>query len=298
MKPIVAIFWLVILNVIWGFSFPFMDYLLGEMSVFMLLFIRFSISSIILLAIFYKQLLQMSKKEFKRILIISIAYLLGMYFQVIGLSKSSSTNTAFITSLTVIILPIILKVLDKHILAKKMILGIAIATVGISLMTLQSNMTFSRGDIIVFLGTICFAFLYYFLGKYGNQVQTGALTIIQFVIISFVSGIFVIWNGDYHVLTNTKSLFMIVFLIIFCTIVASLLHNKVQHYVPTAFVGIIFLLEPIAASTLAWLMGETITIRQGLGAIIVIISVLFTIEMAKSDKDQEQAILSQVEQVS
>ncbi|MDF2535446.1 MAG: protein of unknown function transrane [Bacillales bacterium] len=285
MKPVTAIVWLIVLNIVWGFSFPFMDYLLGEMSPYTLIFVRFSISSIILIVFFYKQLLQMSKREFKLILLISIPEMFGMFFQIIGLSKSNSTNTAFITSLTVVILPILLKVFDRHVLGKKMVFGIGLATVGISLMTIQSNMSFSSGDLIVFMGTISFAFLYYFLGKYGNQVHTGALTVIQFSLISVLSGFFVLREGNYHVATDLKAIIMFILLILFCTIFANMLHNKVQHNVPTAFVGIIFLLEPIAASTLAWFMGETISIRQVAGALVVIVSVFFTMEMATKDKE-------------
>lgn len=298
MKPTAAILWLIVLNIIWGFSFPLMDYLLGEMSPYMLLLVRFSTASLILIVIFYKQFFNMTKREYKLIVIMSIPELLGMYFQIIGLSESSSTNTAFITSLTVIILPIILKVFDRHVLGRNMIYGILLATVGISLMTLQANMSLSKGDIIVFMGTISFAFLYYFLGKYGNQVQTGALTVVQFVLLSVVSGIFVLREGNYHVATDSKSLLFFVFLILFCTIFANMLHNKVQHYVPTAFIGIIFLLEPIAASTLAWFMGETISVRQIIGALIVIMSVFFTLEMAKTDEDQQKAIVTQLEHIS
>ncbi len=279
-KPVKAILWLIFLNIVWGFSFPFMDYLLDEMSPFVLMFIRYGISAIIMIFVFIKPIMKTSKKDMNIILLISVFSLLGMFAQVIGLAHSNSTNAAFITSLSVLCLPIILKVFEKTILGKKMIIGIVFATVGISLMTIQANMTFSKGDVIVFFGMICFSFLYYTLGKYGNRLDAGVLATVEFVIIAVVSAPFAI-NDGFHFELNFKTIAFFVFLTLVCTIFAGIMHNYIQHYIPTAIVGIIFLIEPISASIMAWFMGDEISTRQLFGAIIVVASVVFTMELAK-----------------
>ncbi len=291
MKQNVAVFLMIITTLIWGSTYPILKFILAESDPFSLMFSRFSIALVLVVVIFYKQIKATTISELKICIIITIPYIFGMFTQLIGLKYAGPTNAAFITSLTVLVVPLILRFKDKMILDRRIIFGIAIATIGIAIMTISANFTLSTGDMIVFLSMFSFSFFVYLLGKYGQDVDAGVLTAVQFSSLVVISLPFVLMNGEYYIPSSGQSWGYYVFLIVICSVIAMFMHNKVQPFVPTILVGIVFLLEPVSAAIISWFMGEELTTRQLIGATLILLSLFFAVEISGKKKEPNSEYL-------
>ena len=91
----------------WGVSIPLTKLVIGDIGIFTLLFLRFSIGSVITASVFYRQLLKVRLKTV--IISFSLALLMSTVnvLETWGLKFTSSTNAAFLSGLSLIIVPVI-----------------------------------------------------------------------------------------------------------------------------------------------------------------------------------------------
>ena len=118
----------------WGSTFIVMKNTLQYASPLAFLTLRFCVAALILMAIvFYKKLGLLLKK---RIIIYSVV--LGMlnvssvFFQVTGLKFTSASNSAFITSFSVLMVPLFSAVILKKRPGKSSVIGVLIAFFGVA----------------------------------------------------------------------------------------------------------------------------------------------------------------------
>jgi len=106
MKRFYANLGLLIVAMIWGATFPVVKIALNSMSPFAFNTIRFFITSLLFLPL-------ISKKGMKEGFKIGLATFLGYSFQTVGLEYTTATNAGFITSIYVVLMPIIAYLLYK-----------------------------------------------------------------------------------------------------------------------------------------------------------------------------------------
>ncbi len=279
MKNIKAYLMIILITVLWGISFPIMDFCLGIINPYNFVFIRYFTSALFMTVVCFKAIKTIDKKHMLYSSIIGVPFALAVTMQMVGLDRTTSVNAAFLTGLTVIVVPIIVWLKDKNIPNKVTFLGIFISIIGVSFLTLANGFTgVNSGDLIVFFATICFSFQIYLLGKHGEMIDPVKLTIIQFYIVSFFTLPFVKFTEINPQYFSSKMILYLLFIIVICTVWALGVQNKFQHMVNASHVGIIFLLEPVLALFTSYLMGDVVTLNQIIGATILMISMVFIIK--------------------
>ncbi|MFN5918316.1 MAG: EamA family transporter, partial [Planctomycetota bacterium] len=189
--PVIA---LVVVNALWGFSFPVVK-VLNEMSDLhfgvphehqstafrvivsaWMIATRFTLA-LVLLGIFWNSLIRnATRQEWLAGFYIGLMFYFGLVLQVIGLATIPASRSGFLTSLTAVFTPLFGALIFRKYPTKSMVLGIALAVVGVVVLTglvVRTPMglglapdaadRWTIGDTLTTLGSMFFAFQVLFL---------------------------------------------------------------------------------------------------------------------------------------
>jgi len=144
---------LVLVTAAWGSSFILMKNVAADVSALAFLTLRFGMAGIILAAVFFKKLKSFNKRSIIRSFVLGALLCGYMVLQVFGLRYTSASNSGFITSTSVLMVPF----LSSWFLRKKAsvsnLVGVALAIVGLLFITgiLQDFTALNQGDFFTFL---------------------------------------------------------------------------------------------------------------------------------------------------
>ncbi len=136
--------------------------------------------------------------------------------------------------------------------------------------------------MITLLCAISFAFYIVYLDKFSNKYDINALIFGQFistVILSFFSVIFI----EKYFFENTETVFnsiligSLIFNALFNTLLGIFLSNKFQRFTTPVRAGLIYNTEQIFAVIASYfILNELMTGKQTIGAVIMLIGVIFS----------------------
>lgn len=177
----------------------------------------------------------------------------GYACQTIGLLYTSASNAAFITGLSVVLVPILSALFLSKAPPPLAIAGVVFAAVGLFFLTTRDQFSLNRGDLIVLICAAAFACHIIFTAKVTQRFDSLSLTIVQLTVVallSFTSGIAADGNKvfDFRHLAVPDITAVILFMALFATAFAFLLQTRLQKETPATHVGIIFIMEPVFAA--------------------------------------------------
>lgn len=181
MSQIKADISLLLITVIWGSSFTLMKNVLERIPPFAYLSLRFILAGIILVVLFYKRLSSITKRTLLFSFILSLLLFGGMAFQVIGLRYTSASNSAFITGLCVIMVPVISMLFLQKKPDKNSVMGVILAFCGLFFLAGGLEFKFNLGDFLTLLCAFCFAFQIILVDKFIAKEEPVLLSVLQIV---------------------------------------------------------------------------------------------------------------------
>lgn len=104
-------------------------------------------------------------------------------FQQVGLVSTSAGKTAFITTLYILLVPLI-GIFLKHKLNRNIWIGVFIGTLGLYFLCITESFSIAFGDLVVLIGAFFWAFHILCMDYYAPKVMVTKLIAIQF----FISG--------------------------------------------------------------------------------------------------------------
>ena len=292
----IAVWALVGVNALWGLSFPIMKSLnlhmelcfgLENDSVPNLLSVAFSsgmigirfLLSLAMLSIFYPGLVRgASRAEWRAGACVGLLFYFGLVLQVIGLATIPASRSGFLTSLTAVFTPIISAILFRRFIPKNVIVGAAIALLGVSILTglivLDGQMVgfspdgiskWTFGDSLTSLGAVLFTGQLLLVDYYGKRMNSTAITPGMFLSVALAAGLtFAVLHEvalrsipslSNQALSTWSNLFLsplfigiLFFLAVFCSVIAFLGMNKYQPHITAVEASIIYSSEPVFAS--------------------------------------------------
>lgn len=262
----------------WGLSYLFTKSGLETMSPFTFLALRFSIGFAIAALLFIKSLSKINKETIFAGSVLGLFLFLtlgGVYF---GLQYTTISNAGFLGSLTVIFVPIMSAIIYRKLPEKKIIIGSVAATIGIALLTLESQSGVGIGEVVCVLAAVAYASHILIAKRFTNNPKINALNlgIIQLGFTALYGTICAFLFETPHLPASTEAWTAVLFLAVFCTAFGFVGQIVAQKYTTPAHVGLIFALEPVFASAFAYLFAsEQLLPIQIVGAAIVFISVLY-----------------------
>lgn len=283
-KEIIGTGAILLATLFWGITFVLIKEAVSVLNVFNFIFWRFGIAAILLAIIFAKTLKKIDKRLIIHGSILGLFLAGTVIFQTIGLQFTKASNASFITGLSVVLVTIFISILNKKLPKVNTIIAVFLAIIGLGFVTLTTGLAINRGDLWVLLCAICFAWYIIFAGKYTHEHGSLQLTIVQIFLIALISGIIAIGTGNVSIPQGYKVWQAIIFCSIFASVIAFALQIHFQKYVKPTKTAIIFTTEPIFATITAILyVGEVISLKFVIGAVLIIIAMLLT-EFKRKDK--------------
>ncbi len=310
-SPIIAIWTLVLVNLIWGVGFVVVDDVVEMLPVNTFNAFRFGFASLALLPLLFLEQIKARTTTcykarynisslFKAGFSLGLLLFLGFSLQTQGLLYTSVSNTGFITGMCVPLVPIFGYLFFKNKVGQEVWLSVIMASLGLYFLTVGENLVLNKGDILVGLSAICYAAHITFMAKYGGRYQVVALSLVQLIAVTLYSVIAavgessLIMNAHYPVLFEQLQKANVWWAIMYSAILASAfafwVQTSSQRLIEPHTVAIIFALEPIFGHLAAFfLLGEHMGFQGWLGAAMIIAGMLYA-ELGGRRKAKMQAL--------
>ena len=263
---------------IWGFAFVVVKDAVDDVPPVYMMAFRFTIAAVGLSIIFARKFKHLTGSILLHGGIIGLCLFLAYLLQTIGIQYTTAGKNAFLTTVYVILVPLILWAFTQHFPGFHIIIASILAIIGIALLTLQENLVMNRGDVLTLFCGVFFALQIIFIARYNAAEDAILLTVLQLAVAAILSWLFApFFEGSipFRQLENSRTLLSILYLGIFSTLIAFLLQNLCQKYTPTSIAAIFLSLEAFFGMLFSWIfLKETLTITMILGCVLLFIAII------------------------
>ena len=261
---------------VWGSSFVVMKDSLERQNVFSFLSSRFILAA--LLMVMYKPgvFRGLTRKFIYRGIIAGILLGGGYIFQTYGLTKTTVSNTGFITGLYLVFTPLIsLIILKRHVL-KIQWLAVVIATIGLFFIS-YNGVTIGLGEILVLVSAFIYGAHFVALGEWSDGKNTYALTFIQVATVAALTSIFAFKDG-FQVAPDSTVWLAILYTAFFATFLGFLIQTKAQSVMSATVASVLLATEtPFAVFFGLYFHSDPLTLRIITGGSLVMLAMALVI---------------------
>ncbi len=273
---------LLVITAFWGISFPLMRNVLEHMHALSYIAARFILSAFFVSLFFVDRHKKIGKGEIKGGVVIGALLAVGMLLQIFGLYSTTASNSAFITSMSVVFVPILLALFFKSRTNKFTTIGIISAAAGLFLISGAVTLDFNNGDLLTLLCAVAFALQIIFIDRKTKKADPGAIAIVQiWTAALMVSVVWLIFNPG-PITINPQVVLILVITSLFGTSFAFSAQILVQKDTTPAATALIFTMEPLFALFFALIIPdgggktETLTAINATGAVLILFGTLIS----------------------
>ncbi|MEM0155420.1 MAG: DMT family transporter [Thermoplasmataceae archaeon] len=241
---------LLLVTFFWGLTFPLIKTTLQYISPLIFLFLRFGLSTLILLPFLRKKKGIFERKSIAYGVTAGTLLFFGYYFQTVGLEYTTASKSGLITGIYVVLIPLMSYLYLKRKVSRYDITASVIAFSGLILMSSGSitNSGVELGDILTLIGAVVYAFQIAYLSKHSSGLDTVIFTFYQLLMVSVLSLLFIPSYPSLQLDLNAYAIFTIAFTAIFAGTFAMFVTTKALIFIEPTAAGIIFVGEPIFAA--------------------------------------------------
>ena len=280
---------------IWGITFEMVQNALNTAPPLIFATLRFGIGFVLgILYLGCQKSICITREEFNGGIICGIVLCSGYAFQNFGLWEestfyiaSSSSNSAFITSMSVILVPVFIYIFNLETINNKIwgVVGVAIIGLSILLDPFQGNVV--GGDVVTFGCAISFAVHIIlqdiYLRKKVNFIRFFIIQVFVVSLFSFIASL--VFEGQ-SVLTSdifTQEVVYALFITgVLATFIGFILMLWAQKILSPTQTGILLSLEPLFAALYVY---SELTLNSYIGGFIIIMAVMSSSLIPPSSKN-------------
>lgn len=263
------------MTLVWGGTFAIVKIGMLDISPIALIAIRFLIAAAFYLAFFSRKLFPIPSRALAKGSILGFFLFLGFLTQNIGLTITTASKSAFITSMMVIFVPLLQFVIERRSPKVGNILGVAAVVGGLWLLTSPSGSEFNTGDALTLVCAVVFALYIVYLDVVSHEMTALQLTFIQVVSTAVFACVTALLFEEMFFRVSVGSVISVVYLTGFATILSLYMQTRYQKDTTPTRAVIIFSIEPVFASIIAWwLLAEHLGNLGIMGAALIIAGVL------------------------
>jgi drug/metabolite transporter (DMT)-like permease len=265
-------FALLLTTFIWGATFPATKAVLEQMPPLSFLFLRFLLGAVLVGGGFLLWRLRLDREPavLKASATATCWLFLGYVLQTVGLHYTTASNSAFITALYVVFVPLILRRFDRRVW-----LATGIAIVGLWLLVKPSGF-WNLGDVLTLGCAVAFAAHIACLERFTREVDAPSLFAWQMLaMVALLLPALLVEQAPAQAFAPTALLLLALGVTGGLATGAFAIQMWVQRIVPAQQVALIFASEPAYAAGLSWyFLGETLDIQGWIGGGLILLAVL------------------------
>ena len=273
---------LLLVSVIWGSAFV-AQRVAGQMgSVYLFNGARYLLAAVVVLPFALRigrsmrPLDRISPAQFKWMFIVGVVLFGGSAIQQVGLLYTTAGNAGFITSLYVVLVPILLFVIWREKIHWVSVVAVILAGVGAFFLSTGGAFEVRLGDLIELIGALFWTVHVIMLGKYAARFESMSFSVGQLVVCGMLNlalGLFL----ERSMPVNGRLLAAILYTALFSLGLCYTLQIWAQRHTPPADAALILSLESVFAVLSGWLLlNEKLVPIQVFGCVLIFVAVLLS----------------------
>ncbi|MFJ5769638.1 DMT family transporter [Psychrobacillus sp. NPDC093180] len=259
----------------WGASYIFMKLLVEEIPPLTIIALRFGIAFIIMIAIFFRKIVHIDARMLKYSAILG-ALLFCIFFALMyGMKNTTASTAGFLTSTTVILVPVLQVFITRRLPSKKIVWGIVIVTTGLIFLLVRDDINIAAGAFLCLVAAFLYAIHIIMTNRCVREVDALLLGIYQLGFATLFATIGTFLFETPVLPTNTVHWFSILGLALLCSAFGFVMQSIAQKYTTPESAGFLFSLEPIFSAILAFIfLHENMGLQWYFGALLILTGVL------------------------
>jgi drug/metabolite transporter (DMT)-like permease len=265
---------LFLLTAIWGSTFVVLQSALDSISPFVLIASRFALAALTLVAIGAVPLAA-AVRAIPAALPLSLSMLAGFGLQTIGLQTTTPARSAFLTSLSILLVPPIEFVLVRRRPRAMLLLAVGLAAAGVYLLFRPIGAEWRRGDSLTVIAAVTFAYYIVELARQSRRLDAATLVLSQSLTIAAIAVPLALWFETPRFVPDPGAILGLVYLAIACTAFTFFLMTWAQARVEPLEAAVIYTLEPVVAALFSVALGrEPLGFKLVAGGSLIIAAML------------------------
>jgi drug/metabolite transporter (DMT)-like permease len=270
---------LLIVSIIWGSAFV-AQRIAGQMgSVYLFNGARYLLAAIVVVPFVRRGALRISsypRSQYKWMLVAGVLLFIASAVQQLGVVYTTAGNAGFITSLYVVLVPIVLLIVWRERVHWMSIIAVVLAGVGAFFLSTGGRFEVHAGDALELIGALFWTAHVIILGKYAAQFEPMSFSVGQLVVCGLLNlgvGAFVEQSMPW----NLSLWGAIAYTAFFSLGLCYTLQVWAQRHTPPADAALILSLESVFAVISGWLLlNERLVAIQVFGCALIFVAVLFS----------------------
>ena len=276
---------LVLVTFVWGATFVVIkDAVEQDASPLMFNFVRMVLATVTLAVVFHQELTRITREALAGGVVTGIFLGLGYEFQTTGLRLTTASKSAFITGISVVLVPLFLILFWRRKIRTWTALGVLTAVVGLFLLTVPASESglgnwenVNRGDLLTLGCAISFGFQIIFLGRATERHPFAQIGFLQVATSAVLMGIAAPAIEHPHITWTPPVLWAIAITGLLGTAAAFTIQAWAQQFTSPTQTALIFSLEPVFAWITSYVaLGERLGARAAIGAVLILGGVLIS----------------------
>ncbi len=277
---------LLLTAIIWGFAFVAQRLGMDYLEPFTYNAIRFGLGSISLIPVIKmfsksnddsdKEIEEDDKLIFKYGLIAGSVLFIAATLQQVGLLYTTAAKAGFITTLYIVLVPILGLFLGQK-TSTNIWIGVVVATIGLYFLSINENFTIGFGDLLQLIGAIFWAIHIIVIGFFTRKVNSLKLSSVQFATCSILSFIVAFIFEDIQFINIKAAIVPILYGGIMSVGIAYTLQAIGQRHAKASHAAIALSMESVFAAIGGMIiLSERLPARGILGCILMLIGMLIS----------------------
>jgi drug/metabolite transporter (DMT)-like permease len=273
---------LILVTFIWGATFVQVKDALRDISPLLFNALRMLLATAALGVLHFPHLRKMNRSTILAGARVGVFLWAGYEFQTAGLRLTTPSKSAFLTSVSVVLVPIFLLILWRKAIGLWTALGVAAAFVGLFLLTVPAGGAIwgdfrgvNLGDVLTLGCALAFAFQIIFLGRAAEHHPYQPIAFLQIATAALLMVPSVPLLEHAHIVWSWRVIMALLVAALLSTAVAFTIQSWAQQYMSATNAALIFSLEPVFAWLIAYaILGERLQLRAALGAVLIVAGLL------------------------
>jgi len=208
-------------------------------------------------------------------IVCGIVLCLAINLQQFGILFTSVANASFITSLYVIMVPIVSLIFIKKKASVFVWVSVAVAMVGMYFLSLSGGFYINLGDILVFLCALAFTIQILLISHFSPKHNVIVLACVQFYVVSILSLILAIIFEVPSITAILAAAPYVLYTGVLSSGVAYILQMKAQKTTDATIAAVLFSFEGVVAAIVGWVvLAQFLTPRELVGCVLILIAIL------------------------
>ena len=269
---------LLFVTLVWGATFPILKIATAQLSGIETSALRFALAALCMLP----WAIRAPRKAWRDGMVLGGLLLFSYVAQAYGLQFISSNRSAFLTSLNVLMVPLLNRAFGNP-LSWRVVAAAMLACLGIGLMSWDGG-AHLVADVSTILSAAAYALYVILLSARAGRHDARTLAATQIVCMAVLGWLWMLGaaHGNDRMATlyvrlNAEILWGLAYLGLIATAGMLFLQARAQRHVSADKAALIYAMEPVFAALFAWVwLHEGLSLRAALGAVLVMFAVVFS----------------------